>query len=503
MHPPYERSVAIEHQVPAPQHRPGVRWCGALPRRAVPATVPCGVSKPGREQTQNERRPHHQPATAPASRPPVRRHPHAAPAKAFMTRVSLALNRSRCAPAHRATQHSGRRPSRGFDGGAGQGFPRSVGCGCVIVWVVFSHRSTPVLRHSVRGAVALAVAGFVLCAATGAFADDATIQAVLNPDGSGLLIANGSTNPSRTWSWDICAPDGIACKPFASGQHITTAGAPADVVFEAIASDGPTAMSPVWSGRVSPLTPPTVTGTIQANAFVTPVAGTWNGGGWPGDSDWFQLAACQNADGSDCTTLTDWPYYAGACPNGAAVIDPAFTGDYLRVADQVLPADTARDLHLALTPYLPGEWTAGPTISVAVVGQIAAATGPRQANCGPPPIGSSTAPPAAPQGPTGNTGSTGPATLPPSSPAATASKPDIATLSKTGLARVTCANTCTIELTASRGSHTVHERRALGATGKIALRIPKNKLRRLGHGRTTFTVTIDGSKTAARSIRLR
>jgi hypothetical protein len=311
-----------------------------------------------------------------------------------------------------------------------------------------------------------------------------------------LLIANADVNPSRTWSWEVCAPDGTDCTPFASGQQIATAGAPADVVFEAIASDGPTAASPVWYGPLSPLSAPSVTGTIQANDLVTPVSGTWNGGGWYGDSDWFQLAACQDADGSDCTTLTDNPYYAGGCPNGAAVIDPAFTGDYLRVADMLVSADGVTPSTAALTPYFPGEWTAGPTISVAVVGRIAAATGPRQANCGPPPIGSSLAPPVVSQGPTGNTGPAAPAEPGPTASGATA------TVSKTGVARVSCPDACTIELTASRGWHTVHARRVLTGTAQITLQIPTSKLRQLGPGRATFTVRIDGSRRADRSIGL-
>jgi hypothetical protein len=372
---------------------------------------------------------------------------------------------------------------------------------------MFSRRSTDGLWHGARTAAVLGVAAFVLCAATGAFADDAAVQAVLAPDGSGVLVGQpklpAPDNPSRTWSWDVCAPNGADCTPFATGQNTTTAGAPAHVVFEAIASDGLTAMSPVWYGPPAPLTPPSVTGTIQANDLVTPAAGTWNGGGWQGDTDWFQLAACQNSDGSDCTTLTDDPDYSGGCPNGAAVIDPTFTGDYLRVADQRLPADTVWNTTLTSSPYHPGEWTAGPTISVAVIGQIAAATGPRQATCGPPPITSATTPPpAAPEGSTSTTGPTGPAPTA-SGATTTLSEPGAATVSQTGVARVSCATACTIELTASHASHTVHSRRILASTGKMTLRIPKNKLRRLGHGRTTFTVTIDGTPIAIRRIRLR
>jgi len=358
---------------------------------------------------------------------------------------------------------------------------------------MFSRRDTGALRRGVGVVVLVSVAALALWAATGAFADDATTQAILLPDGSGSIIANATNNPSRTWSWDVCAPDGTGCTPFGSEQQITTAGAPADVVFEAIASDGPNSTSPVWHGTVSPETPPSVSGLIQANDLVAPVAGTWSGG-WDGDYDIFQLAACQSADGSDCTTLTDAGYVDG-CPNSAAVIDPAFTGDYLRVADMRVAAETAFGGVGRITPYGSDVWAAGPTISVAVVGQIAAAIGPRQASCGPPPLDGSAAPAPTQQGPTPSTGPSG-ASAPPTSRST-------ASLSKTGLARISCANACAIELTASHGRRAVHMRRTLGAASQITLQIPISKLRRLGHGRTTFTVTIDGAPAATRSIRPR
>jgi hypothetical protein len=368
-----------------------------------------------------------------------------------------------------------------------------------------------VLRHGVRAAVALGVAACVLCAATGALADDAKVGWGLAPDGSGVLFATAVTGPTAstlapyTWSWDVCSPDGTNCTPFTTGQQISTSGAPADVAFRAFASDGEIATSPTWYGPLTILSAPSVTGTIQANDLVTPVAATW-GGGWYGDGDQLQLAACQNADGSDCTTLTDLHYDDGGCPNGAAVIDPTFTGDYLRVADMRVSVDYGFETYVTMTPYHPGEWTGGPTVAVAVVGQIAPATGPRQANCGPPPIGSATTtPPPAPQGPTSTTGTVAPAAPIPTVPAATATaaKPGVATVSKTGVARVDCTGACTIELTARHASHTVHVRRTLTAPAQITLRIPKSKLRRLGHGRATFTITVDGRPRATRTIRLR
>src|SRR5271155_5206518 len=121
------------------------------------------------------------------------------------------------------------------------------------------------------------------------------------------------------------------------------------------------ARSSVWHGNLSPATPPTVRGEVRANALVTPVAGTWTGG-WEGDGNALQLAACRSRDGSGCITL-------GACPNGSTLVDPAFTGHYLRVADEAVEPDRIHaDLLIGGSPYRAGAWAAGPTVSAAIVG---------------------------------------------------------------------------------------------------------------------------------------
>jgi hypothetical protein len=117
---------------------------------------------------------------------------------------------------------------------------------------------------------------------------------------------------------------------------------------------------------------------------VTPSPSQWHGG-WADDYDVFQLAACKNSKGLRCTTLTDL-HYPDDCPHGAAVLDPQFTGSYLRVADQRIGAGTGFLDFAVPTPYGRRIWGANRMTSVAIVGRIAKATGPRTIKCGPPPL---------------------------------------------------------------------------------------------------------------------
>lgn len=223
------------------------------------------------------------------------------------------------------------------------------------------------------------------CVAPAQAVEPASIQATLQAAGSGIMIANSQTNPSgQSWSWQACDARGGNCAPFAVGQIVNTTGAGSAVVFKATASGGATATSPLWHGNVSALTPPGVTGEVRANALVTPVPGTWTGG-WDGDYDATQLAACANANGAECNSLTR-EGYLGACAHGAAVIDPVFTGWYLFVADRRYSAD---DIFPAIgysSPYGGEVWTANAITSVALAGRIAPAAGPRQSSCGAAPI---------------------------------------------------------------------------------------------------------------------
>ena len=208
-----------------------------------------------------------------------------------------------------------------------------------------------------------------------------SISLYLNGDGTGMMIA-GPDPPGRTWSWEICPSGGSSCAPFASGTSVSTGDASTGTVFKATANDGSIATTRPWLGRVAAINPPWVAGELRADALVTPVPGTWSGG-WEGDFNGAQLAACRGSDGSGCTSLTN-PSYFGACSGGAAVIDPFFTGWYLRVANTRYGPDTAFEAIAVSSPYGAQIWPADAITSVAVVGRIEPAAGPRAANCGPP-----------------------------------------------------------------------------------------------------------------------
>jgi hypothetical protein len=296
--------------------------------------------------------------------------------------------------------------------------------------------------------------------------EKAQIQASLNPlDGSGEMIANSETNPrGETWSWKACAQDGSACVPFAKGDVVETGNAAPNTVFFAIASDGPVARSSIWHGNVAAATPPGVRGEVRANALVAPVAGTWSGG-WAGDFDSTELAACANPDGSDCTVLTEG---LARRPAEATVIDAAFGGCYLRVADRRYGVDTA----FAAIALPPEVWASAPTTSVAVVGQIAGAMGPVPPHCRPPPLGTSR-----PFNPT-------------------------ARLSKRGTATIHCPSACGIVLRAHRGSHRVQMARTLRRAGTVIVRLSPGAIRRLGRGRATVSIDVDGTELAKRTVSL-
>lgn len=293
-------------------------------------------------------------------------------------------------------------------------------------------------------------------------AESASIQAVLNVDGTGAINANSQSNPpGETWSWESCAPDLSSCIPFASGRSISTTGADPDTVFRTMSSNGATALSPIWHGDAASVTPPSITGVIRANELITPVLGTWNGG-WDGGAHFTQLAACASAQGTDCITLTDI-HYPDGCPGGAAVLDASLTGEYLRVADRLLGPNPVVPGYASNSPYGRDVWVPAPTISTAIVGRIAPATGPRTATCGPPPLPS-------------------------------------ARLSKRGIATVECLRGCRVALVAKRGLLTARRVRKLPSLSSVTLQLSRAARERLGRGRVLMSVKIDGKRVARRAV---
>lgn len=199
------------------------------------------------------------------------------------------------------------------------------------------------------------------------------------------MIANARTNPDdQTWSWEACSRGLSACDPFAKGRYVSTAGAPPHTVFRATSNYGAVLISPLWRGRVTSVHPPKARGPLRANELVTPVPGKWKGG-WLGGKDWTQLSACKTLQGHGCTTLTDL-HYPEACPKGAAVLDPVFTGQYLRVADMRLGPRPAMLAYAVGSPYGHEVWKRTQQTAVAIVGKILPASGPRTDICGAPPL---------------------------------------------------------------------------------------------------------------------
>lgn len=223
------------------------------------------------------------------------------------------------------------------------------------------------------------------CASPISSAAAGVVSASIQENGSGLMIASAGSNPEdQTWSWEACSRDLSHCEAFAQGRIVTTAGAPPKTVFRATSSYGATGLSPVWRGRVKSVRPAPVLGPVRANELVTPVPGKWEGG-WAGSRDWVQLAACESPLGQNCTTLTDMHFIEG-CENEAAVLDPHFTGQYLRVADWRVGPDTGVLDYGVGSPYGQRVWRRSRAISVGLVGRIAAANGPRTEQCGAPPL---------------------------------------------------------------------------------------------------------------------
>lgn len=319
-----------------------------------------------------------------------------------------------------------------------------------------------------RVIVSLALVIGLVGAAGADAAQTPAMQVYLENNGSGGMIAgaNSEAPVAETWSWQECAPDGLECVPFASGEKVGTASARPNTVFVVTPSDAPPQRSPIWHGNVVVATPPSVSGQVRANTLVTPVDATWTGG-WAGDRNHTALAECRYANGTGCRAITGLG--GPACAHEAAVLDPAYTGRYLRVADQLyapdIPLEEGNPNSLSFLGFV---WPAEPTTSVAVVARIASATAPRTAHCG-------------------------------SAPLALGGEPS-ATLSKQGVATIRCPAACGIVLRADRGAQHAQRTRALPVWGTVTLRLSPSALARLGQGPAVFSVEIDGAVATTRTV---
>lgn len=229
-------------------------------------------------------------------------------------------------------------------------------------------------RRSAVFAAAVCIAIFGIGGSTAEGLGRFPFQVLLSPDGNGQIFMNDGSIPS----WEACRADLTHCSPFASG-NFSTAGAPADTVFRA-----GKLLTPLWKGRLRSTGPPTVSGEVRGNELVTPIAGSWTGG-WESDNDSLSLSICKTAASSRCLEINHEGPGSICGPDETTLLDPAFAGRYLRVVDRRYGEGTI-SAGVGHPPYYPLEIAPATTVSVAIVGRIAPATGPPVANCGPSPL---------------------------------------------------------------------------------------------------------------------
>lgn len=288
------------------------------------------------------------------------------------------------------------------------------------------------------------------------------VQALLREDGSGSLLVG---NPEEAhWSWEACSPDLSSCRPFGRGWEISTAGVAAETVFR-VSGAGKTGLSPLWRGNLAVLAPPSVRGPLRANELVTPVPASWDGG-WDGDFDQTQLSVCARPTGGPCIAITEPKNPNPPCPDEAAVLDPAFAGRYLRIADRRFSLDTGFTYE-GVFPFHRSLWASDGQTAVAMLGRIAAANGPRTAGCGPGPL-------------------------------------RLASISKRGVAQVRCPLGCRAVVIGRRDGFVARVARWASPRGPFGpaavLELSTRLAQRLGEGRVRMTVEVDGRRAARRTV---
>jgi hypothetical protein len=321
--------------------------------------------------------------------------------------------------------------------------------------------STEALAGMKRNIFISALVSFALLTASASNAGASggrSFQVLLRPDGSGRIFMNDGSNPD----WKACRPDLTECTPFAKG-NFETGAAPPETVFWA----GGEILTPLWKGNVHPTAPPSVSGEVRANQVVTPVAGRW-AGGWEDDYDELTLSICEKSTGESCLTINHEG--GGFCGERGTLIDPAFTGRYLRVTDRRYGSGTAFAGVGHPFYFREPEPTSGPTVSVAVVGKIAPADGPPSVKCGPPPL-------------------------------------IAGAISRSGTASYECRVVgCQVALVARRGRRAAHLGRRVPPSERLGqkptepLRFSPSALSRLGGGPVRLTLKINGRQIAHRTV---
>jgi hypothetical protein len=320
--------------------------------------------------------------------------------------------------------------------------------------------------------VGLLVAGGAVAASAEVGRGDIRMQALLDDDGTGALYVNNTDGP---WHWESCTPELTDCRQVGGARKLSTRGVRPPTVFR-VKSEGLVGISPEWRGRLEQIAPPSTVGLIRANEFVSPMPGRW-ARGWEAEQSELQLSACLTANGKDCTTLTHTHYVRRDCSlteslSASFVIPAEFAGQYLRVAERRLGAGPiVRAMYAVGSPYGPGVWRRDGVTSAAIVGRIASPVKDFPGECGPP-------------------------------------VPGEGSISKRGLAFVRCSENCRATLIAGRKGRVVEVERTVGRSRSglfvgppMQIALSPGRLAKLGEGRITFALRVDGRLQDIRTIR--
>jgi hypothetical protein len=204
------------------------------------------------------------------------------------------------------------------------------------------------IRLRLLGTALVAALGVLVAVPAISAAEDPSLeitQAIYDDAGQPWIGAGFSPDGGvGAATWWICQP-GAACVQAPSADGWLKPGpVAAGTTFEARATVqglAYLARSPVWNGRLSPTSHPTLTGRPIVGQKVRPVGAHWTGG-WaqPGDYSKLHVEACRTAKAGRCVTLSaqgeDYPR-SGARP----ILASRYLGWYLFAIDARYSRDSA------------------------------------------------------------------------------------------------------------------------------------------------------------------